>query len=223
MDELTFISGCVLAGLITREGVNVTMTEHVTELAEEAQRVAELALPILSSRGHDAIDVGELFDRKPSPPAEGQQRDREERLREAVEVSERDALSELSSIIEAVDVAGGWPTPEAKADADVVAWVRDVAVERDRLKQLYHNKCIDAAQDAAENEVLKSRNAALRAQQVRLLSALERARELALLVNGMAGQGLVPRNWAPSREAAELIELIDLLKLECKPDEEPHG
>jgi hypothetical protein len=129
---------------------------------------------------------------------------------EDVAPSDRDVASELSAIIEAVDVAGGWPTPEAEADGDVVSWVRDMAVERDRLKQLHHNKCIDAAQDAAENEVLKSRNAVLRAQQVRLLSALERAMK-------MVSCDEAAHHWF------ELVELVELLKLECKPDEEPHG
>lgn len=189
MDELTFLSGCWLVGVLASPDQIFTDTER-------------RAIAVISERAMSHL-------RRLAAQAEAQHRDRKERLREAVEVSERDALSELAAIIEAVDVAG-WQTQEAKDDADVVSWVRDMAVERDRLKQLYHNKCIDAAQDAAENEVLKSRNAELKARQVRLLAALERSMT-------MVSCDEAAHHWF------ELVELVKLLKLECKPDEAADG
>ena len=194
MDDLTFLSGCWLVGVLASPDQIFTDTERraITGISERAM-----------SHLHRLAAEAE---------------DREDRLREAVEVSERDALAELSAIIEAVDVAG-WQTQEAKDDADVVSWVRDMAVERDRLKQLHHNKCIDAAQDAAENEVLKSRNAELKARQVRLLAALARAVAVVRYVAQMER----PKDYEGTAHWQELIELIDLLKLECKPDEAADG
>ena len=203
MDELTFISGCVLAGMVANKPEACSFTDDLTLLVKRVRTIAEVALPLLGS-GSQLIDVSELFDPDPPPPVAA--------------ISERDALSGLSAIIEAVDVAG-WQTQEAKDDADVVSWVRDMAVERDRLKQLYHNKCIDAAQDAAENEVLKSRNAELKARQVRLLAALARAVAVVRYVAKMER----PKDYEGTAHWQELIELIDLLKLECKPDEAADG
>lgn len=205
MDELTFLSGCVLAGMVAAGPDAYVFDDEATVLLKTMRRLASMHLGRVERKAMQrAILRGDV---PPDPADPG-------RPSEDVAPSDRDVASELSAIIEAVDVAG-WQTQEAKADGDVVSWVRDMAVERDRLKQLHHNKCIDAAQDAAENEVLKSRNAELRARQVRLLAALARAVAVVRYVAAMP----VPRDFRDTAHWQELIELIDLLKLECKPDE----
>jgi hypothetical protein len=202
MDELTFISGCVLAGMVAAGPDAYVFDDEATVLLKTMRRLASMHLGRVERQAMQrAILRGDVppdpADPDPPPPVAA--------------LSERDAMAKLTAIIQAVDAAGDWPTEEARADADVVAWVCEAAREMRHLRQ-------------QRSQQVDPIVAGLKARQVRLLAALERSRALALLVKGMPLHGLVPNDWPPSREAApELIELIDLLKLECKPDEDADG
>lgn len=282
MDELTFLSGCVLAGMIAR-GPNPFPTDDDIAAVGVMRRMKQLAMAYLERADSDAqkqasrCDPDRVF------------RDLVRR-HEGAPISDRDASAELAAIIEAVDEVGGWPTPEAKADADVVCWVRSITRDLSRayedlrqvrglvgatadetaatavrrvlveqntaleqsnqtqaalrcereaidaalrdagankpppvdppqaisaLEARLHAKRIDAAQDAAENEVLKARNARLMAQQVRLLAALEKARRLAKCAAHLNNEVDVIKH----EPCVELVELIDLVTRECEKDQ----
>ncbi len=191
MDDLTFLSGCVLAGALAspREFLDREAEAHST-----VRRMVALAVQHLH---------------RLAAQAEEQPQDHEGRLADAVALSERDAIAKLTAIIQAVDAAGDWPTEEARADADVVAWVCEAAREMRHLRQ-------------QRSQQVDPIVAGLKARQVRLLSALKRAEEFSVQVCGhcnlATGHGL-----DLARDARELIELIDLLKLECKTDEDADG